>query len=726
MDQIQENISPKKRWNFQKLITKRNLKIFAGLLIAFFVLFPLFTYVYFARDLTDKQSIMNRNNAGVTLLDDKGEVFFTFYSPKELDPVALGDISENVQNAVIASEDRDFYTNPGFSPRGIARAFITNLNARQIREGGSTISQQLVKNALLSSDRTFLRKYQELILALEIERRYSKEDILEMYLNSVYFGEGEFGIENAAQKYFAKDASQLNLTESTLLVAILPAPSALSPFSGDLESAKERQEIVLSQMIEAGFITEAEKDVALSQKLNFAQILPDETNTIAPHFALMVKDFLIREYGEETITRSGFRVKTTLNKNWQEFSQTTVQNQVRNLTRNKVSNGAAVVMDPKTGQIKALVGSADWENEDNGKLNITIANRQPGSAFKPIVYAKALEDKDVTAATTIDDTKTSWGNYTPKNFDNKFRGQVTVRRALANSLNIPSVKVMEKVGVEDTLEIAEELGISTLGDDTIDYGLSLVLGAGDVKLLELTAAFGAFADSGTYHEPNFITEINDKKENTIYTYEEEEKRVLNDGVAFIISSILSDNNARREVFGNSLTVSRQAAVKTGTTENFRDALTVGYTPNLVVGVWVGNNDGAPMDSVAGSLGAAPIWRALMNKFLAELPNERFSPPSSVVERNICTRQIAQPSPDPSASPAPSAPTLTTQKEYFLRGTEPEECKAPSPTPTASPSSTPTPSPEQTPSPTPTLTPIPTPQNNESGSANDGLDLNLPD
>ncbi len=697
---------------FKKLINRRNVKLLAVIIALVLIVIPIFTYVFFARDLADKASIMNRNNAGVKLLDDKGELFFSFYSPKNIDAIPLSQIPKDLQNATIASEDKDFYKNPGFSARGIARAFVINLKSASISQGGSTITQQLVKNALLSSNRNVLRKYQEIILALEIERRYTKDDILEMYLNSVYFGDGAFGIENAAQAYFDKSAKDLNLAQSALLVAILPAPSALSPVTGDREAAQKRQEIALSKMVDQNIITSAQKDTALKTQLTFAPPKKDDVNTIAPHFALMVKDYLINTYGEEKITRNGYVIKTTLNKKWQEAAQNTVRSRVDALAKNKATNGAAVAIDPKTGDIKMLVGSKDWGNEDFGKLNMALAKRQPGSSFKPIIYERALEQKLITTTSTIDDVQTSFGSYKPKNYDGKFRGQVTVRRALANSLNIPAIKVMEKMGVKNGIDNAKKLGITSL-DDKTNYGLPLVLGVGEVPLLEMTGAYATYANEGKYNKPNFILEIKDKKDREIKVNREKSKNAVGEGPSFLISSILADSAARAEVFGASLNTARNAAVKTGTTEDYKDALTMGYTPNIAIGVWVGNNDNKPMDRVAGSLGAAPIFVALMNTLSLDLPKDEFRIPASVIERKPCD---VGPSPTPSASPSPTPTSSLGGKEYYLKGTEPPQCPSPppSPTPAESPQPTPTDLPTQEPTPTPvppsspSLAPSPSP------------------
>jgi 1A family penicillin-binding protein len=692
---------------FFKKLTKHHRKaiIWGGIIaLIIILLIPPVTYLYFASDLKDKETIINRGKTGLTLKTRESETFFTFYQPKEISYIPLSEIPESVQEAAIATEDKTFYTNPGFSIRGVARAFINNLLARKIVEGGSTITQELAKNAFLSSRRSFLRKYQELVLAAELNRRFSKQDILEMYLNSVYFGEGAFGIENAALAYFGKSASELTLSESALLIGILPAPSVYSPLSNDDTSALIRQEIVLSEMVEEEFITKEEKEIALSENLGYKSTNLDTGNILAPHFALFVKDQLINKYGEERVTRDGFIVTTTLNKDYQEFAESVVKNQILNLKSRNASNAAAVALDPETSEILAMIGSYDWYDEEYGKTNMSIRPRQPGSSFKPLIYAEALEKKMITAADILDDSeKTFEGNYKPQNYDERFRGPVTVRRALANSLNIPAVEVMEKVGIKNALNRASDMGITTLSDKTSDYGLSLVLGSGEVPLLDLTNAYAVFANEGIRNTPKYIIEIKDKYGNTvdernwitklfpIFDDENRSEKALSEETSFIISNILADNNARSETFGGSLTINHSAAVKTGTTEDYRDALTVGYAPNLVIGVWVGNNDNSPMDEVAGSQGAAPIWRLLMNNFLQKLKNEEFNKPTFVVAQLVCI------------------PGYKNYTEYFISGTQPASCEQPTPTPTIniSPSPSPTPDEEPTEEPDPTPTAIPT-------------------
>lgn len=580
------------------------------------------TYFYFAKDLKNKEVIMNRNNAGITLFDIKDRPFFSFYKAKGKVFVPISEIPLSVQNAIIASEDKDYYKHPGFSVKSIIRSIVLNIKEKEVIYGGSTITQQLVKNSLLNSDKTFLRKYREIVLAEETERRFTKKDILEMYLNSVYFGEGAYGIEEASQTYFNKRAKQLKLSESAMLIATLPSPSNLSPISGNKNLAKIHQEFVLNSMYKEGYISLNELIMAKKEELNFNYTI--NINNKAPHFALFVRDKLIEKYGENELSKSGFKIKTTIDLDWQYFAENTVRDQVEKLKRNNVDNGAAVVIIPSTGEIKAMVGSKNWHDSTLGKVNMVTVPRQVGSSFKPIIYAGAFEKGIITASTILNDKPTVFpGRYKPQNYDRLFRGNVSVRRALANSLNVPSVEVMSKLRVESGLEMAQRLGITTL-EDRSKYGLSLVLGAGEVPLFELTNAYAVFANGGLRNDPTVILEIKDKYDNLIYKYTPKRERVLSAKSAFLISSILSDRKARSEVFGNVLDISKTAAVKTGTTENYKDSLTLGYAPDLAIGVWVGNNNNAPMDNIAGSLGAAPIWKALMEKFLERTPNQNFA------------------------------------------------------------------------------------------------------
>lgn len=630
---------------------------------------PLITYAYFAHELESKERIMNFNDAGVVLVDKHDNPFFSFYQAKPKEYVSLRDVPREVQLAVIAIEDKDFYHHPGFSIRGIFRSFFVNIVQRDLSQGGSTITQQLIKNSLLNPQKNFLRKYQEIVLAQEVERRYTKSEILEMYLNSVYFGEGAFGIESASEVYFGKPARELSLAEAAFIAGILPAPSVYSPFSGDVKKARERQKLVLEAMYKEKYITRTEFEKAVEQPLLFTKN-NEELNVHAPHFALMVKEQLIQKFGEEQVVRGGFRVKTTLDLDWQKYAEEVVKKQVDVLKDNKVSNGAVVVIDPSNGEVRVLVGSKDWYDEQNGKMNMATSPRQPGSSFKPLVYATALESRIITPATMLKDVPTAFqnGTYRPNNYDKKFRGNILARKALAMSLNIPTVQVMEKIGLLPMLDKAKKFGITTLRNPS-EYGVSLSLGTAEIPLLELTNAYTAFAHKGLLHDPTLVTQIKNKTGKIIYSYHSPQREVISEDVAFLISSILSDNNARAEVFGNALTINRPAAVKTGTTDFYRDALTIGYTPSLVIGVWVGNNDDTPMDTVAGALGAAPIWRSLMERYLVNTPVEQFISPVGVVGMTVC-----------SSNGYRMVNGGAGYTEYFLSGTEPTHvCTAPQPT-----------------------------------------------
>lgn len=654
--------------------------LFIGFLaiIAMLAFIPLFTYAYFAADLTTEEKLTNKKDTGIVLLDRNGEPFFAFYQARLKKEVPLEKIPKHTQEAVIAIEDKDFYAHVGFSPKAMIRALVEDIRNQELAYGASTITQQLVKNSLLTPKKDFFRKYQEIVLANEIERRYSKKEILAMYLNNVYFGEGAFGIEEAALTYFDKNAADLSLEESALLAALLPSPTRLSPFNGGFEEAKIKQKIVLEKMVQQGYISLKQKDEAEKKEIVLSKT-KDNINVLAPHFALMVRDKLIDQFGEEEVIRSGFRVKTTLDSAWQKYAEKVVSEQVDKLKANRVSNGVVVVMDPSSGEVRVLVGSEDWYDNKFGKVNVAISPRPPGSAFKPVVYLRAFERGLITPGTVLKDQNTTFANfdeasyfssysnkeaallalkndpnayYKPQNYDRRFRGPVTVRRALANSLNVPAVEVIKKVGVLDTVQFATTLGISTL-DDPANYGLSLGLGAVNVSLLELTNFYATLANHGQKNTPTTILEIKNKNGEIIYEHQPENEKVADERDVFLLTSILSDNKARTEMFGNALTVSIPAAVKTGTTDDFKDAWTLGFTPSLAVGVWVGNNFGEPMDHVAGSLGAAPIWKSLIEEFSKDKPQEKFEPPLGVISVQTCE--------------ASSSAGL----EYFKAGTEPK-------------------------------------------------------
>lgn len=620
---------------WKRLSWKRRLIVVALPIVGLGILIPLVTYAYYAQDISNPERLMNRNQTGVILMDKDGQEFYRSGTAENRQLVKLDAISDNMEHAVLASEDKNFYKHGGVSVSSLIAALYGNLVSKDATAyGGSTLTQQLVKNTLLSSNKSFLRKYQELFMAIAVDRQYSKDEILTFYLNSVYYGENAFGIQDAAKVYFNKSPADLTLAESTMLVGLLPAPSAYSPVSGDPALAKQRQSYVLKRMVEDGYVTQAESDAASSTVLSYA---PPQQNTenYAPHFAQMVIAELNKKYGEEAVIRSGFRVKTTLDLDWQKQAESIVSAQTVINARGKGDSAALVAIDPKSGEIRALVGSPDYNNEEFGKINFATNARQPGSSFKPIYFTRALEQKLITPATIIRDEATDFGGgYTPHNYDYRYRGDITVRNALSQSLNIPAVKVMQKVGVASSLETAKDLGITTLNKPAADYGLSLALGAGEVTPLQMTNAYAAFANGGRQYDTTTLSSIDNKFGKNIYTHQAVSKRVISSEASFLISSIISDNAARAPTFGSSLNTSRDTAVKTGSTDDNRDAWTIGYTPNVAVGVWVGNHANEIMTS-GGSGMAGPIWRKSIEAFFKDVPDDQFVQPSTVQQLAIC-------------------------------------------------------------------------------------------
>ena len=649
----------KGRWLwFKGLSLPKKILLIAGPILAFMIIVPLATYAYFARDIADKDRLMNRNNTGVVLLDKDGEAFFSTGRAEQRDSLALDQISDETEQALIASEDKNFYDHSGFSIVSILGALYANISSSDATYGGSTITQQLAKNTLLSNERSYLRKFQELSVAIAIERTYEKDEILEMYLNSVYYGEGAFGIQEAAETYFNKSPADLTLAEGSMLVGLLPAPAAYSPINGDPELAKERQETVLSRMVDNNVISEEEKGAAFAQELAYAPV-DTSSDSIAPHFAEMVLNELYEEYGEERVTRSGYQVRTTLDRELQQNMNENIANHIGFIQANGGSNASGIAIDPNSGEIRALVGSADWNNEEFGRVNMVTTPRQPGSSFKPLYYTEALAEGVITPATILEDEPTDFGGgYRPLNADRTFNGNITARNALARSLNIPAVKVMEQLGVDQAVAAAKRMGITTL-DDT-DYGLSLALGSAETPLVEMTNAYAAFANEGQQYEPTIIKQINNKYNDNIFRAEETPKEVMSTQASYLISNMLSDSDARAPTFGGSLSVpGKSAAVKTGTTDDSRDAWTIGYTPQITVGVWVGNNDNEAMLSGGAGM-AGPIWVNTMSDALASVNDTSFEVPEGIVQRSVCF----------SNGGLASNPGVGAYSEYFIAGNLP--------------------------------------------------------
>jgi 1A family penicillin-binding protein len=644
-------------------VTRKRLIIAGIVLLAFLILTPIITYAYFAHDISNRERLMNRNNTGIIIRDRKSKIIYEYGTINNNNDVPLSKISDDVEHAIIASEDAEFYHHPGFSIRGIARALFADAKHKSATAyGGSTITQQLVKNKLLSSDKNYLRKYQEVAMAVAVERRYTKDEILDMYLNSVYFGEGAFGINEAAKVYFNKTPAQLDLAESSMLIGLLPAPSAYSPLSGDSSLAKEQQQVVLSRMARDHYITKSQKEQAINQGLVYAKRAADKQN-YAPHFTQMIIAQLKKKYGEEKYTRSGYDVTTGLDLSWQKQAEAIIKQQVAVSSSLGGRNACLVAEDPKTGEVRALVASVDWNNKDFGQVNMTTTLRQPGSSFKPIYFSKAFEKKLITAATILDDSKKTFGNsYTPRDYDNRYKGKMPVRSALAESRNVPAVEVMQKLGVANGVQAAQEMGLSSVDGNPSHYGLSLALGTAEIRLTDMVNAYSAFANKGQLPEQTLITQIKDKYGRTVYRHKVSHKQVRSPGAAFIIDSILSDKTARAPTYGSRLNIpGRPVAFKTGTTNDNRDGWTIGFTPNLVVGAWMGNNENEPMIGLAGGSSAGIIWKHAMTTFLEDLPVEKFEKPKSVVQLNICRGTELR---------APYSGGNTFM-EYFIKGSEPK-------------------------------------------------------
>jgi 1A family penicillin-binding protein len=622
--------SLKRRWRwFKGLSKKKKALLISAPILAFLILTPIFTYIYYFNDIGDQERLMNRNNTGVLLTDRNGKTIYSIGRAQHAKRVPLTQISDYVKKALVSSEDKDFYKHSGFSISGILRAAKGGGESG----GGSTITQQLAKTNLLTDEHTLLRKYQELTLSIAIESRYSKDQILEMYLNSVFFGGTSFGIEEAAQTYFKKPAKDLDLAQSAMMIGILPAPNAYSPTLGNPQYAKERQTYVLKRMVQDGYITAAQQQAALDEKLAYAPT-PTQSAGEAPHFAEMVLNELYDKYGEEKVIRSGYQVKTTLDLNLQHTLENNINNHIAYIQANGGSNASGVAIDPSSGEVRALVGSADWNNDQWGKVNMATTARQPGSSFKSIYYSEALAQGVITPATILHDVPTDFNGYAPLDADRLFRGNVTVRQAISQSLNIPSVEVLQKLGISKAVTAANRMGIDSIKQDK-NYGLSLALGSAEAPLLKMTNAYAAFANQGQQYSPTIIKQVSNKYDQSIFQSDEESKEAITPQGAYLISSILSDYNARAPIFGYSLSVpGRTAAVKTGTTDDSRDAWTIGYTPQLAVGVWVGNNDNAIMQN-GGSGMAGPIWVNTMQAALEGVPDTKFTIPAGIIQKPVC-------------------------------------------------------------------------------------------
>lgn len=662
------------------VIKRHNKILLVSVLCA--VAIPLVALAILWFTLPSVDSLRAHAQAPSTMIYDRnGQLLYEIIDPRvgSHTPLRFEQFPLRLRQATIAVEDANFYSNPGVDIVGIARALWINVQGGEVLAGGSTITQQLARMLLLDPEertqRTLLRKVRESLLAWQIARRYSKDEVLTLYLNEVYYGNLAYGVEAAAQIYFDKPVSQLDLAECALLAGLPQSPVAYDPYN-EAEAASKRQTVVLDLMVKEGMLTTDEASVAKQSRLSYA---PARFPIYAPHFVSYVRHWLEERFGAEMLTRGGLVVSTTLDLSLNDTAQDVIQARLEQLQSPSVNspahntnNAALVALDPHTGAIVAMVGSPDYfDAQISGAVNAAVALRQPGSAIKPITYAAALSNvPNFTAATPIMDVRTSFPTreglpYVPENYDRQHYGPISVREALATSNNVAAVKILQMVGLDGMLNLANNLGIHSFR--SVDsYGLSLTLGGGEVRLLELTAAFAAFDNGGVRVDPYAISRISDQDGQVLYAHDkpEPQKPVVDPRVAWLITNILSDNAARASQFGENsvLRLTYPAAVKTGTTTDWRDNWTVGYTPDLVTGVWTGNANSEPMIRISGVTGAGPIWHDFMELALRGQPARKFSMPEGIVPVTVCAL----------SGMLPSANCPHTRTEWFIKGTEPTQ------------------------------------------------------
>ncbi|MBI5666825.1 MAG: PBP1A family penicillin-binding protein [Chloroflexi bacterium] len=665
--------------HIRRLSPRRKLALIGAVLL---LAFGAWLYAWLVSDLPS----IDRLQAGLALpstriYDRNGQLLYEILPPEggRNTALALNEIPQHCIQATIATEDANFYSHPGVDVVGIARALWINLRGGEVLAGGSTITQQVARNLLLDpeqrAERSLRRKLRESILAIRLQNAYSKDDVLALYLNQSYYGNLAYGIEGAARAYFGKSAPELSLAECALLAGLIQAPAVYDPLA-NLEAAKTRQAAVLDLMAQNGYLSQEQAETAKLDALQFAAT-PFPIN--APHFVMAVWTQLQRQFPEQ-VYQGGLEVVTTVDLNWQTIAQEIVQQQLYRLNNPVVAgrvpanarNAALVALDPHTGQVLTMLGSPDYFDETiDGAVNAALAPRQPGSALKPFTYAAAmnpLRDQPWTAATMVLDVETPFvtrklESYTPANFGLVEHGPVLVREALASSMNIPAVVALADVGLPALVGLLKNAGVETLADNT-GVDLAITLGGGEVRLLDLAQAYSIFANGGYRVQPTMILKVSDHAGNVLYEWKPPrlDTRVIDERVAYIITDILSDDNARIAGFGrnSALNIGRPAAAKTGTTTDFRDNWIVGYTPNLVVGVWVGNADNTPMTNVTGVSGAAPAWNAFMRRVLLGQPELAFPEPPGIVRHEVCALS--------GLLPTPECPLRKT--ELFVAGTVP--------------------------------------------------------
>lgn len=636
----------------------RRRKVFFRFLLLFFLLiigsgfFVFYQILQIAKTLPDPQNQVSwQLKESTKIYDRTGQtILYEINNQGKRTVVAPDQISDRLKQATVAIEDRDFYSHSAIDWLALIRAMAANIIHGNIVQGGSTITQQLAKNAFLTPEKTLTRKIKEVILAYWIEKYYSKDKILELYLNQIPYGAGAYGAEAASQVYFGKSAKDDSLAEAAALAALPRSPSYYSPWGAHKDELLQRKNYVLEQMFKLGNIDEEEKLRAQSTEIKFVN--QSLGNIKAPHFTMMVKDYLINKYGEDVVNNGGLKVITSLDWGLQQIAERVVKEGAkRNSELYKGRNASLVAQDPKTGQILALVGSADYfDTSNDGNFNVAAQGlRQPGSAIKPIVYITAFK-KGYTPDTVVFDVPTEFSTnsicpivnidysqenslcFHPQNYDHQFNGPINLRSALAQSRNIPAVKTLYLAGINNVLKTAEDFGITSLTDPN-RYGLSLTLGGGEVRLIEMVGAYSVFAQDGAKHQQSIVLGVADSSGNSLENYLDKATQIIEPQYARLINDILSDPDARRPLYQSSFSLTtfddRDVALKTGTTDDYRDAWTIGYTPYIAVGVWAGNNHQEPMQKNAGSiLAALPIWSNFMKEALNNFPNESFNRPGA--------------------------------------------------------------------------------------------------
>lgn len=661
--EFKSKIKSKRFWfNFFKVIL---------ILMVIGLLGIIFLFIWYSKDLPSPTKVVRRTGYSSKVYDRNGNSLYDIYDDAIREPVAASDIPDYLKQATVSVEDKSFYTHSGIDLLTPLR-IIKNLFYFKKVTGGSTLTQQLTRNVLLTTERSLTRKIKEVILSIQIDAKYSKDEILSMYLNEAPYGGNSWGVGPAAKQYFGKEVKDLDLAECAILAGLPQLPSVYSPYSNTPTAYIDRTQHVLTRMMEDGYIDQATIDSTMEEVKNYKFASVNSTIK-APHFVFWIKELLTEKYGADVVENGGLKITTTLDLDLQQQAEKIVSDQIDASEKLKISNGAALVLDPTNGQVLAMVGSRDYfSTETDGNFNMaTQALRQPGSAIKPITYLAGLQ-KGMTAATMFMDVPVTFPgeagqkDYNPQNYTGKFSGPISFRNALGNSINTVAVKILAKVGVKNMLSLAYNMGITTLEpteENLSRFGLAVTLGGAEVKMIDLASAYTAFANGGTSMEPIGILKVEDSNGRILEEYKAPEgKKVMTEQEAFIISNILSDNSARAMTFGevNSLNISGyQVAVKTGTTNDLRDNWTIGWTPNLLTAVWVGNNDNSEMGKVAsGVSGAAPIWRKIMLYEMPKRTKQDFSIPSGIIQLDV-----------DAVSGYPSHDGFTSKKEYFIDGTQ---------------------------------------------------------